>query len=75
LDAPLKAPVLGRFGTTDNHVTPEMLLEARAALPDMEVHVYEVGHAFANDARPSYVADAAALAHQHAEAFLATHIG
>jgi len=71
LDCPLKAPVLGHFGTTDDHVPPEMLDEAKAYLPELEVHMYEAGHAFANDARPSYVAEAADLAHKRTEEFLA----
>ena len=70
LDRPLRAPVLGHFGTKDDHVPPEMLDAARAALPEMEVHLYEAGHAFANDARPSYVAGAADLAHSRTLAFL-----
>ncbi|MBY6200989.1 dienelactone hydrolase family protein [Maritalea mobilis] len=74
LDKPLKAPVLAHFGAQDDHVPPEMRAEAQAALPEMEVHLYEAGHAFANDARPSYVADAAASAHDRTEAFLAKHL-
>lgn len=70
LDLPLRAPVLGHFGSQDDHVPPEMLDAARAALPEMEVHLYEAGHAFANDARPSHVADAAELAHSRTLAFL-----
>jgi carboxymethylenebutenolidase len=70
LDSPLKAPLLGHFGSTDDHVPQEMLDEAKAYLPEMEIHMYEAGHAFANDARPSYVKDAADLAHQRTEAFL-----
>jgi len=71
LDCPLKAPFQGHFGKTDDHVPPEMLAEAQAYLPEMEVHLYDAGHAFANDARPSYVADAAELAHQRTQEFLA----
>jgi carboxymethylenebutenolidase len=52
-------------------VPPEMLKKAQDYLPDMEVYLYDAGHAFANDARPSaYVKDAASLAHQRSEAFL-----
>ena len=51
-----------------------MLAEAQAYLPQMEVHLYDAGHAFANNARPSFVADADALAHQRTEAFFATHL-
>jgi carboxymethylenebutenolidase len=74
LDRPLRAPVLGHFGTKDDHVPPEMLDAARAALPEMEVHLYKVGHAFANDARPSHVPDAAELAHSRTLGFLRAHM-
>jgi len=57
LDRPLKAPLRGHFGTKDDHVPAEMLDEAKAYLPEMEVFMYEgAGHAFANDARPTYSA-------------------
>lgn len=75
LDRPLKAPMLGHFGASDDHVPPEMLDQVRAYLPDWEIHLYDAGHAFANDARPAYVAEAAELAHQRSEAFLARHLG
>lgn len=71
LDCPLQAPVLGHFGTTDDHTPPEMLAEAKAFFPDLVMHMYQAGHAFANDARPSYVADAAELAHARTQEFLA----
>ncbi len=70
LDRPLKAPMLAHFGALDDHIPAEMRAEAQAYLPQMEVHLYEAGHAFANDARPSYQAEAADLAHQRTEAFL-----
>lgn len=76
LGAPLKAPVLGHFGETDGHVPPELLAQAHAALPEMEVHLYEAGHAFANDARPAdYVTDAAEAAHGRTAEFLARVLG
>lgn len=75
LDSPLKAPMLGHFGSKDDHVPPEMLDAARAYLPQWEIHMYDAGHAFANDARPTYVPDAAARAHERTSAFLAEHIG
>ena len=53
----------------------EMIEEMKAYLPEAEVHIYEAGHAFANDARPSYVAEAAELAHQRSEAFLGKVLG
>lgn len=75
LNRPLKAPVLGHFGTKDDHVPQEMLDAVKAYLPDIEIHMYDAGHAFANDARPSYVADAAKTAHTRSRAFLKTHVG
>ena len=75
LDRPLRAPLLGHFGTKDDHVPPEMLAEARDYLPEMEVHMYEAGHAFANDARPAYVAEAADLAHQRTLQFMRDKVG
>ncbi len=74
LDRPLKAPLMAHFGTLDDHVPPEMRDAAQAALPQMEVHLYEAGHAFANDARPSHVPAAANTAHARTEGFLALHI-
>lgn len=75
LDRPLKAAFLGHFGSKDDHVPAEMLDQAKAYLPDMEIHMYDAGHAFANDARPSYVADAADVAHARTADFLAKHVG
>lgn len=74
LDCPLKAPFLGNFGSSDDHVPAAMLAEAKAYLPNMEIHMYDAGHAFANDARPSYVASEADLAHERTEAFFAEHL-
>lgn len=70
LDRPLKAPLLCHFGTEDDHTPAELVDQVTAYLPDIEVHMYEAGHAFANDARPAYVPEAAALAHQRSEVFL-----
>jgi carboxymethylenebutenolidase len=76
LDHPLKAPLQGHFGETDDHTPPDLVAEAQAYLDEaFEVFSYDAGHAFANDVRPSFVPDAAALAHQRTEAFLAAHIG
>lgn len=75
LDCPLKAPMQGHFGTTDDHTPADLLEEVKAYLPDFEMYMYEAGHAFANDARATYVADAAELAHQRTEAFLAKVLG
>jgi carboxymethylenebutenolidase len=74
LDRPLKAPMQGHWGTQDDHVPAEMLAEAQAYLPQMEVHTYTAGHAFANDARPTFIPDVAAKAHARTQDFLHKHI-
>ncbi len=74
LDAPLKAPVLAHFGKSDDHTPAELVAQTVEALPEIEVHWYEAGHAFANDARPAYVAEAAGTAHARTKAFLAEHL-
>lgn len=75
LDKPLHKPFLAHFGLSDDHVPVEMIEDAKAALPGMEIHMYEAGHAFANEARPSaYVASATDVAHARTAEFLATHI-
>lgn len=66
-----KCPVLFHFGATDTHSTPEVIEAVRKAIPSAETHVYEAGHAFANDARPNfYVRQAAETAHARTLAFL-----
>jgi len=75
LDRPLKVPVQGHFGTTDEHTPPALVAEAQAYLGDVfEVFSYDAGHAFANDARPAHVVQAAETAHARAQAFLEAHI-
>lgn len=75
MNAPLKAPMLAHFGAKDDHAPEEMRARAMAYFPSMEAHVYDAGHAFANDARPAYVPAAADLAHARTEAFLKRNIG
>jgi carboxymethylenebutenolidase len=66
-----KCPMLFHFGATDTHSTPEIIEAVRKAIPAAETHVYEAGHAFANDARPTfYVRQAAETAHARTLAFL-----
>lgn len=70
LDRPLKAPILCHFGTQDDHTPKDMLDQFTTYFPEAEIHMYEAGHAFANDARTTYVPEAAELAHERTEAFL-----
>jgi carboxymethylenebutenolidase len=54
LDLKPKCPLLFHFGKTDPNSTPEMIEQVGKAFPSAETHVYEAGHAFANDVRPAY---------------------
>ena len=68
-------PVQLHFGADDDHIGKDQVDAVREAHPDVEIFLYEgAGHAFANEARPSYVAAAADLAHQRALAFFKSHI-
>ena len=66
-----KCPLLFNFGKTDPNSTPEIIEQVRKAFPSAETHVYEAGHAFANDVRPAYVEAAATLACSRTLDFLA----
>ena len=68
-------PVQLHFGAADDHIGKDQLDAVRAAHPEVEIFVYQgAGHAFANEARPSYEADAAKLARERALAFLKGNI-
>ena len=71
LDCKPKCPLIFHFGTTDPNSTPEIIAQVRQALPAAETHLYEAGHAFANDVRPTYVAAAADAARARTLGFLA----
>ncbi len=71
LDRKPKCPLQFHFGATDPNSPPETIEAVRKAFPAAETYIYEAGHAFANDARPTYVADAAEAAVKRALAFLA----
>jgi carboxymethylenebutenolidase len=70
LDQTPRCPVLFHFGETDTHSPPDVIDAVRQAVPTAELHTYDAGHAFANDARPSYVPEAAELARMRSIAFL-----
>jgi carboxymethylenebutenolidase len=73
LDKAAKCPLQFHFGTTDPNSPPETIDAVRRAFPSAEIWTYQAGHAFANDARPTYVADAAEAAHVRALDFLRRH--
>jgi len=70
LDAPLKVPVLGHFGLTDTHVPLADVENAQWVFPNLEIQLYEAGHAFANHQRGTYVESAANLAHSRNQEYL-----
>jgi carboxymethylenebutenolidase len=65
-----KCPLLFHFGKTDPNSTPEIIEQVRKAFPSAETHIYEAGHAFANEVRPAYVEAAAKLARSRTLDFL-----
>ena len=70
LDQTPRCPMLFHFGATDTHSPPEVIEAVKRAIPAAETHVYQAGHAFANDARATYVKDAAETAHARTLEFL-----
>jgi len=77
LDTPPECPMLFHFGATDMlNTPPEVIRAVTDAIPDAEMHVYATaGHAFANDARKTYVPDAAIKARERSLEFLNEHHG
>jgi len=73
LDRQPKCPLLFHFGSTDPNSPPETIEALRKTYPSAETHIYEAGHAFANDVRPTYVAEAATTARERTLAFLRKH--
>lgn len=68
-------PVQLHFGADDDHIGKDQVDAVRTAHPDVELFLYEgAGHAFANEARASYVPAASDLAHQRSVKFLKSHI-
>ena len=68
-----KCPLLFHFGDKDPNTPPDLIRKVEQTFRSAEIHHYEAGHAFANDARPSYVAAASDAARERTLAFLARH--
>jgi carboxymethylenebutenolidase len=73
LDQKPKCPLLFHFAKTDPNSTPEIIAEVRKTFPKAETHVYEAGHAFANDARPVYNEACTKVARARTLDFLSQH--
>jgi len=68
-------PVLLHFGAEDSHIGTDQIDAVRKAHPDVEIFLYDgSGHAFANEARSSYVPAAKQQAFERSLTFLKAHI-
>ncbi len=71
LAKPPRCPMMFHFGASDPNSTPEIIEAVRKAIPSAATHIYEAGHAFANEARANvHVKEAAESAHARTLAFL-----
>jgi len=75
----LESPILLHYGTRDDYITADKVAEVEAALagrPDVEIHLYDAGHAFSNeDSARFYDPAAAAEAWPRTLEFLSRHLG
>jgi carboxymethylenebutenolidase len=69
-----RAPVLLHFGKDDKHIPQADVDKVQTAHPEVEIHWYAAGHAFNNDTRASYSADASKEAMARTLIFLNRHL-
>lgn len=69
-----KCPVMLHFGKHDEHIPEADVATVHAAHPKVEIYWYDSGHAFNNDMRSSYNAEAAKEAMARTLAFLNKHV-
>jgi carboxymethylenebutenolidase len=70
-----RCPVMYHFGSADKSIPPDQVERLKAAHPEGIFYVYDgAGHGFNCDMRPSYDADAAALARRRTLEFLARRL-
>ena len=68
-------PVMLHFGADDDHIGADQIDAVRNAHPEVEIYLYDgAGHAFANPARSSYVAEPAKLADARSLEFMKKNI-
>jgi carboxymethylenebutenolidase len=70
-----KVPVLAHFGNQDHWIPLDTIESFKKAHPEVEVHVYPVGHGFNCDQRGSYNAGAAATALERSLYHFGKHVG
>ncbi len=69
-----RVPVLLHFGKQDSHIPQADIEKVHAAHPVVEICLYDAGHAFNNDTRASYNAEAAKEAMARTLAFFNRHL-
>jgi len=67
-------PVMLHFGSQDQHLPVADVEKVKEAWPGIPIFIYDAGHGFNCDERPSYNAEAAALAFGRSLAFLKDHL-
>lgn len=71
-----RVPVLCHFGELDKNPSPEQAKQLLSAHPEVQAHFYNgAGHGFNCNPRPSYHADASAMARERTLAFFRQHVG
>ena len=71
-DAP-RVPLMLHFGRHDHTLPPERVALIQEARPEAEIFVYDTGHGFNCDARPSFDPAAAELARRRTLSFFYAH--
>jgi carboxymethylenebutenolidase len=69
-----RVPVMLHFGKQDGHIPQADVEKLHAAHPEVEICWYDAGHAFNNDTRASYNAEAAKEAMARTLAFFNRHL-
>ena len=69
-----RVPVMLHFGKHDNHIPQADVEKIKAAHPEVEIDWYDAGHAFNNDTRASYNAEASNEAMARTLAFFNRHL-
>ncbi|HKT72597.1 MAG TPA: dienelactone hydrolase family protein [Steroidobacteraceae bacterium] len=69
-----RCPVMYHFGTKDKGIPLSDVERVRAERPEGTFHLYEAGHGFSCDQRPSYEPQSAALARKRTDEFFARYL-
>lgn len=70
-----KAPILFHYGEKDSHISPAIVAQVRAAVPEGVFYIYPADHGFNCDERPSFEPASAKLALERSIEFLHQHLG